>query len=80
MDHLHNGPRCTSMGYPGAIYLSVAPEPSGDSKNRVEGLMCLMADGNIVFPERGICADSSRGGWRVVVEAAEVEVEVAESK
>ena len=75
------------MGYPEAISLSVAPEPSDDSKNRVEGLMCLMADGNIVFPQRGIYAGSSRGGWRVVVEAAEVEVddakvvvEVAESK
>ena len=49
--------------------------------------MCLVADGNIVLLERGACAGSSRGGWRVVVEAAEVEVddaevvvEVAESK
>ena len=35
--------------------------------------MCLVADGNIVFLERGVCAGSSRGGWRVVVEAAEVD-------
>ena len=49
--------------------------------------MYLMADDNIVFLERRVCAGSSRGGWRVVVEVAEVEVddaevvvEVAESK
>ena len=49
--------------------------------------MCLVADGDIVFLEHRVRAGSSRGGWRVVVEATEVEVddaevvaEVAESK
>ena len=40
--------------------------------------MCLVADGNIVFLERGVCAGSSRGGRRVLVEAAEVEVDNVE--
>ena len=51
----------------------LAPEPPGDSKNRVEGLMRLVVDDNMES-----APGNPRGGWRVEVEVADVEVEATE--